>query len=298
MKPAPFKYFAATDVEHAIALLEHHGAAAKLLAGGQTLVPMMNFRLARPEVLVDLNRVPGLSGISVRNGDIVIGSMTRHAELESSELVREHCPLLAEAMPLIAHPAIRNRGTIGGSVAHADPAAEMPVALTALNATLRARSREGQRDIPVDEFFVAYLTTALRPNEVLTEIEIPSSAPGTASAFVEFSRRHGDFALVAAAVTLRIVRGTIAEDARIALGGVGAGPVRARRAEALLHGAAPASAAFEAAAAAAAEEIDPPGDIHATPEYRRQLARHYVGLALARAHERATAAAQGARGHA
>jgi len=194
-------------------------------------------------------------------------------------------------MPHIAHPAIRNRGTIGGSIAHADPAAEMPVVLTALGAVLRAKSRGGEREIPVGEFFVAYLTTSLGANEVLTEIRIPKSAAGTGSAFVEFSRRHGDFALVAAAATLRVVRGAIADDVRIALGGVAAGPVRARRAEGLLRGAEPTEASFALAAAAAAEEIDPPQDIHASPAYRRQLTRHYVALALTRAHARAGAAA-------
>lgn len=289
MKPAPFDYIAANEVEEAIALLGKHGAAAKLLAGGQSLVPMMNFRLVRPSVLIDLNPVRQLSGIALDDGDLVIGSMTRHAEIESSPLVRQRCPLLAEVMPLIGHASIRNRGTIGGSVAHADPAAEMPVALTVLNAILRARSVGMQRDIPVDDFFVSHFTTALAPNEILTAIRIPTAAPDAGWAFLEFSRRQGDFAVVSAAVTLRVVRGVIADDVRIALGGVGDGPIRARRAEALLHGVAPTPKTFEAAAAAAGNEIDPPEDIHGSPEYRRQLTRHYVRLALARAFERISA---------
>jgi carbon-monoxide dehydrogenase medium subunit len=288
LKPAPFQYIAAQDVGAAVGLLTEHGSEAKLLAGGQSLVPMMNFRLVRPGVLIDLNPITQLSGIAASDAELVIGSMTRHAEVEFSPLVRERAPLISEVMPLIGCPSIRNRGTIGGSVAHADPAADLPVALLALNATLRAQGPRGHRDLPIDDFFVSLFTTALATDEVLTEIRIPAAAPGSGSAFLEFARRYGDFALVAVAVTMRLVRGAIADTLRITLGGVADRPIRAWRAEALLRGVAPTPEAFEAAARAAAGEIDPPADIHGSSGYRRNLTGHFVRLALNQAFTRAS----------
>ncbi len=275
-------------MEEAVALLAEHGAEAKILAGGQSLVPMMNFRLLRPALVVDVNRIPVLAGITATDDGLVLGGMTRHAALESSRLVRERAPLIAEVVPFIGHPAIRNRGTLGGSVAHADPAAELPVALLALDASVRAHSARGVRDIPADQFFVSPLTTALAPDEILTAIRIPVPAASVGWAFFEFARRHGDFALVAVAVTMRVEAGLIADPVRIALGGVAGRPIRARRAEASLRGMPPTTGLLEAAAQEAAGEADPPSDIHGSAEYRRHLTRVFVRAALDRAHARAS----------
>jgi carbon-monoxide dehydrogenase medium subunit len=287
MKPAPFKYLAAKTVDDAIAALSRH-SDAKLLAGGQSLVPMMNFRLVRPACLIDINRVSELKGIR-RDGDrVVIGAMTRHVELEYSFLLKDHVPLISETVPFIGHTAIRNRGTIGGSVSHADPAANLPVALLALDAVMHVRGSRGVRAIPSEDFFVSLFTTALSTEEIVTSIEVPAIEFSEGCAFVEFARRQGDFALASAAVRLRTKSAKIEGPVRIALGGVGDRAVRARRAEAILQGVTPARVLFEAAAEEAAREIEPPTDIHGSAEYRRHLVRGLVCDALARATERAT----------
>lgn len=286
MKPAPFKYFAAKTVDEAVVALSQH-ADAKLLAGGQSLVPMMNFRLVKPAWLIDINRVAELRGIR-RDGDrILICAMTRHVELERSALLKEHVPLISETVPFIGHTAIRNRGTIGGSVSHADPAANLPVALLALGAVMHVRGPRGARMVASDDFFVSLFTTALAPDEIVTAIDVPAAAVSEGSAFAEFARRQGDFALASVAVRLRLGSGKIGGEVRIALGGVGDRAVRARRAEALLRDGAPAAALFEAAADEAAREIDPPTDIHGSADYRRHLVRGIVKTALAQAVERA-----------
>jgi len=266
VKPAPFKYLAAGGVEEAIAALAEHGDEAKVLAGGQSLVPMMNLRLATPAVLVDVNRVAELSGIAA-NGSLELGATTRQADAERSAAVAARAPLLAEALRHVGHPGTRVRGTLGGSAAHADPAAEIPAVLLALGAELVVHGPEGERTIPADDFFVSTFTTALGPDELLTRIRLPSN--GDAWGFAEVARSHGDFALAGAAVA----------GARIVLFGVADRPLRAREAEdALSGGATPVEAARLAAAA-----IDPTGDAFTSAAYRRDVAAVVVRRALEQA---------------
>jgi len=204
MKPPPFDYDAPTSVEEALELLGAHGSDAKVLAGGQSLVPLLNFRLARPEKLIDINGLGALGQIRRRDRHLHIGALSRQSALERSELVSAHWPLLHQAIDFVAHAQIRNRGTVGGSIAHADPAAEFPVALAALDGTVLVRSRRGDRTVPWNELFVTHLTTSLEPDELLVEVIVPPLPPGTTTAFVEYARRHGDFALGGAAVTLTV----------------------------------------------------------------------------------------------
>jgi CO/xanthine dehydrogenase FAD-binding subunit len=288
MKPAPFEYFQPRSVDEALALLAEHGGDAKPLAGGQSLIPAMNFRLATPSVLIDLNALEDLAYIN--DGDSLrLGGMTRQRAVERSGVVAKKAPLLAETMPFIAHAAIRTRGTVGGSLAHADPAAELPAVMLALNARLTAQSRTGSRSIPADDFFVGLFATALQPGELLTAIEIPNTAPRTGYAFQEVSRRHGDFALVGVAATVTLDPNGRCTDARIALLSVGDRPMLAGHAAAVLKGQAPSTDVIAAAAHAAAhQDIDPPGDIHASATYRRQLANVLTRRVLTRAFQRAT----------
>jgi CO/xanthine dehydrogenase FAD-binding subunit len=287
MKPASFNYVAANTIDDAIAALSRH-PDAKLLAGGQSFVPMMNFRLVKPAWLIDINRIAELKGIRLECRDVVIGAMTRHVELEQSGLLRKHVPLIGETVALIGHTAIRNRGTIGGSISHADPAANLAVALLALDATVHVRGARGARSIAIDEFFVSLFTTALAPNEIVTAIAVRTICENEGHAFTEFARRHGDFALASAAAKLRVKSGRIDESVRIALGGVGAHAVRARGAEQVLAHAAPSAGLFEAAAKRAAQEIEPPSDVHGSAAYRKHLIRGLVKDVLTQAFERAT----------
>jgi len=288
MKPAPFEYFTPATLDEALALLAQHGAEAKPLAGGQSLIPAMNFRLARPAVLVDLNRISELAYVRSESGGVAVGAMTRQRAVERSEEVARAAPLLAEAMPAIAHPQIRNRGTVGGSIAHADPSAELPAVMLALDARFRARSSTGERPIPADEFFKGMLETALEPGELLVEIAVPSLPPRSGTAFLEIARRHGDYALVgvAAVVTLD-VRGRC-QAARIACLSVGDAPVLLVEAAKTLAGQSASEDLLRAAAqAAATRDVDPLSDIHASAAYRRQLVAVLTRRALARAFERA-----------
>ena len=304
MKPAVFRYFAPRSLDEALALLAEHGEEAKVLAGGQSLVPAMNFRLAQPAVLVDLNGVGELAYIgspgveegggrgdreralgATSSGGLRIGAMTRQRAGERSASVARQAPLVSLAMPFIAHPQIRNRGTVGGSLAHADPAAELPAVALALEARFLLRRSGGERWVAARDFYTGLFATALAAGEILAEIEIPAAPPRTGWSFQEISRRHGDFALagVAAGVTLT-EDGRVAR-ARIALLGVGEGPIACDRAGALLAGAAVTdgkveSAALETAADAAARDLDPPADIHASSEFRRHLVRVLVARAL------------------
>lgn len=287
MKPPPFEYFDPASVEEALALLKEHGEEAKVLAGGQSLVPLLNFRLARPRYLIDLNRIPAFSYIREVNGGLAIGAMTRQRAVERSPLVREHCPLLAEAMPLIGHPQIRNRGTIGGSLAHADPAAELPAVVAALRGELVVRGADRQRLLTPEQFFVSYLTTALEPSELLVEVRLPASPPRTGWAFLEVSRRHGDFALVGVAAVLTVDEAGVCTHAALALTGVGPTPVLASRAAQGLVGGGPTAEAFEEAARRVSEALRPDSDLHASAEYRRHVAGVLTRRALARALERA-----------
>jgi len=288
MKPARFDYFTPATLDEALALLAKHGADAKPLAGGQSLIPAMNFRLARPAALVDLNRIAELSYIRSERDGIAIGAMTRQRAVERSEEVAQAAPLLAEAMPSIAHPQIRNRGTVGGSIAHADPSAELPAVMLALEARFRARSSTGERSIPAAEFFKGLLETALQPGELLVEIAVPPLLPRSGTAFLELARRHGDYALVGVAAVVTLDARGRCTAARITFLSVGDGPVLATEAGKTVAGQTPSEELLRAAAdAAATRDVDPPSDIHASAAYRRQLVAVLTRRALERAFERA-----------
>ncbi|HZH81294.1 MAG TPA: xanthine dehydrogenase family protein subunit M [Gemmatimonadales bacterium] len=288
MKPAPFDYFAPGTLDEVLALLAEHGDEAKPLAGGQSLIPAMNFRLARPRVLVDLNRVGALSYIRAEKSGVEIGAMTRQRAVERSDVVARAAPLLAEAMPAIAHPQIRNRGTVGGSIAHADPSAELPAVALALDARFRARSATGERTIVAADFFKGMLETALEPGELLVGIALPPLRPRTGTAFLEVARRHGDYALVGVAAVVTLDATGRCQAARIALLSVGDGPVLAVEAGKTLVGQKRSDELLRAAADAAAKrDVDPPSDIHASAAYRRRLVDVLTRRALARAFERA-----------
>src|SRR5437899_545436 len=246
MKPAPFEYLAPRTVPEAVSLLARHGEEAELLAGGPSLVPLMNMRLARPRRVIDLNRTQGLAYIREVDGALRIGGMTRQATLERSPLIGGRCPLLPEALALVGHPAIRSRGTIGGSLAHADPAAELPAAIAALDGQITASGPRGERTLPATSFFLGVLTTALAPDEVLTEIALPALPPRTGTCFLEVARRHGDFALVGVAVVVSRRSDGACGHARLVFCGVGPTPVRVARAEALVSGRRPDAAVFAA----------------------------------------------------
>ena len=282
MKPPPFKYIAAATVEEALAALTQHGDEAKVLAGGQSLVPVLNFRLARPSVLIDINRITSLAGISV-NGALRIGALTRQRAAERSADVARLAPLLTQALPHVAHPQIRNRGTIGGSLAHADPAAELPAVMLALDARFKLRRGNGERWVPAENFFTGLFTTALLYDEMLVEIEVPAAPPRTASAFEEVARRHGDYALLAVAAVITTDQSGVCTHARLAYVNGGPGPQRVRDAEAVLVGQAINAALIQEAARVATAALRPPTDVHASAEYRLQLARVLTERALARA---------------
>jgi CO/xanthine dehydrogenase FAD-binding subunit len=291
MKPAPFDYHRPDTLDEALALVADHADDAKPLAGGQSLIPAMNFRLATPAVLVDLNWIKELAYLREgTDGGLRIGSMTRQRSLERTDLVRRIAPLIDETMPFIAHPAIRARGTVGGSLAHADPAAELPAVMLALDARFGVRSQAGARSIAASDFYVGLFSTALEPGELLTEIEIPAQSHIGARhgwAFEEMSRRHGDFALVGVAALVALDDAGRCSRARIALLSVGDGPVLAERAAQALAGSVPSADAIRAAAeAAATEDIDPTSDMHASSRYRRQLATVLTRRALERAFAR------------
>ena len=287
MKPAPFDYFTPATLDEALALLAEHGDAAKPLAGGQSLIPAMNFRLARPAVLVDLNRIAELAYVRPESG-VAIGAMTRQRAVERSDLVARAAPLLAEALPSIAHPQIRNRGTVGGSIAHADPSAELPAVMLALEARFRVHSSTGKRSIPAGEFFMGMLETALAPGELLVEITLPPLPARTGTAFLELARRHGDYALVGVAAVVTLDPRGRCQSARIACLSVGDGPVLLVEAGKVLAGQVPSEGLLRAASdAAATRDVDPPSDIHASAGYRRQLVAVLTRRALARAFERA-----------
>ena len=288
MKPAPFDYFAPGTVDEALALLREHGDEAKPLAGGQSLIPAMNFRLARPRVLVDLNRVAPLSYIRSEKTGIAIGAMTRQRTVERSDVIARAAPLLAEAMPSIAHPQIRNRGTVGGSIAHADPSAELPAVALALEARFRAKGAAGERSIAAGDFFKGMLETALEPGELLVEIAIPPASPRSGTAFLEMARRHGDYALAGVAAVVTLDAKGWCNTARIAFLSVGDGPVLAVEAGKTLVGQSRSDELLRAAADAGAQrDVDPPSDIHASAAYRRRLVAVLTRRALERAFERA-----------
>ena len=287
MKPAPFEYDDPRTLDDALALLANHGDECKVLAGGQSLVPLMNFRLARPSRLVDINGVGELAGIKRAGGTLVVGALTRQAEVERSNVIAEGWPLLHEAIGWVGHAQIRNRGTVGGSVAHADPAAELPAVFAAMDARFQVRSKSGARTLGWREFFVAEFTTALAADELVTAVEVPVQNPATGAAFVEFARRHGDFALGGAAVTVRLGRDGRCQDAAIALVAAGPAPVRAEGAEARLRGEKVDETLIGAVAVEAVRGLHPTSDLHGSTEYRARLLQAMTERALTKAAQRA-----------
>ncbi|MCJ7723160.1 MAG: xanthine dehydrogenase family protein subunit M [Anaerolineales bacterium] len=289
MKPPPFEYYAPTTVEEALALLAEYGYDAKPLAGGQSLIPMMNFRLAQPSVLVDLNNIPELSYIHRdENGGLLIGAMARHNMVQHDPLIAERAPLVHDAMPKIGTPQIRTRGTFGGSLSHADPSAELGAVSVALNGRFRLRSKKGERWVPANEFFVGLFTSVLEPEELLIEINLPRLSERSGWSLMEVARRHNDFALIGVAAVVSLGKNGSCEEARLVFLSAGDGPVGAHQAAELLKGQKPTAEAIQAAAEkAASADIDPGSDIHATAEFRRHLAKVLARRALNEAFERA-----------
>jgi CO/xanthine dehydrogenase FAD-binding subunit len=293
VKPAPFEYFCPATLDEALALLAEHGSDAKPLAGGQSLIPAMNFRLATPSVLVDLNGIAELAHVTAGAGSLRIGGMTRHRTLETDVAIARELPLISETMPFVAHQAIRTRGTIGGSLAHADPAAELPAVMLALEATITLQKQGGARQVPAAEFFTGLFSTAIEPGELITEVQVPvsseagSSDPATRTgyAFDEVSRRHGDFALAGAAAVVTVNEAGVCTSARVALLSVAVRPVIAEQVSRALVGQRTTLQIIREAAeaSAASTDIDPASDIHASSRYRRRLAAVLIRRVLERA---------------
>lgn len=286
MKPPRFDYHAPASVEEALGLLVRYGGEAKILAGGQSLMPLLNFRLSRPAALVDLNRIAALAYIREQNGHVAFGAMTRQRAIEFSPVVKTTLPLLTEATRWVGHLPIRSRGTIGGSIAHADPSAEYPAVLTALDGEVVVRGPRGERTLKPADLFQTYLTTSLEADEILTEVRLPAMPARAGYAFEEFARRHGDFAIVGVAAMVTLDGGRVRE-ARLATAGAGPVPVRLRAAEDILVKEGVDERALEAAAARAAELVTPDSDLHATAAYRTNLTRVLTQRALVRAVARA-----------
>ena len=288
MKPAPFEYHAPASLEEALFILHNSGGEAKILAGGQSLVPAMNFRVVQPSVLIDLNRVPELGYVHEDGECLRIGAMTRERQLELDESIVKRTPLLHEAAPHIAHPQIRNRGTIGGSIVNADPAAELPVLMLASQARLKARSASAERWIEAKEFFVGMFTTALEPDEILVEIELPFMPPRTGWSFLEVAPRAGDYAMMGVAALVTLDDAGKCKEAKLVYLNAGDGPVDAREAAQLLQGQSLNEELIESAAqTASGQEINPFGNIHASVEYQRHLANVLTRKALKLAIQRA-----------
>jgi len=279
MKLPPVGYEAPTTAAETVGLLAEYLDEASVLAGGQSLIPLLALRLARPAVLIDINGVAELSGVSATDGWVAIGAMTREYVAEASKTVADTVPLLAAALPLIGHEAIRSRGTIGGSLAHADPAAELPAVARALDAEFVVRGQSGERVIPAAQWFEGYLTTSRRPDELLVEVRFPAAGRDTGVSFQEVARRHGDFAIVGLATSLTLSGGVI-NDARLAFAGLSDVPVRAAAAEDLLAGERPSAELFDEAARRATEDIDPPADLHGSSDYRKTVAAALVRRGL------------------
>ena len=287
MFPANFGYVAARTVEEALLLLTKHGEEGKLLAGGHSLIPAMKLRLQSPQMLIDLGTVPGLRGVRADGNQLVIGALTVHADVASSDLVRKHVPGLAEAASLIGDVQVRNRGTIGGSVAHADPAADLPVILTALDAAFVVQSSSGNRTIAVDEFFTDFYTTAISANEILTEIRVPIPGARSGTAYAKLPHPASGYVVVSAGVLVTRQASGSCTAARVAIGGLGSGPCRAIATEIELQGKPLTPQIIAAAAAKAAEETDPVEDSYASVEYKLHVATVYARMAIEAALERA-----------
>jgi carbon-monoxide dehydrogenase medium subunit len=288
MKPAPFEYYSPHSIEEALVLLRDNGAGAKLLAGGQSLVPAMNFRVVQPSTLIDLNRIQDLDYVHEDGDCIRIGAMTRERTLELNSLVEEKLTLLAEAMPYVAHPQIRNRGTLGGSLANADPAAELPVLMLALNARLKVRNADSERWVDAQNFFSGMFTTALAPHEMLVEIELPSQPAQTGWSFLEVAPRAGDYALMGVAALVTLNESGKCDTAKLVFLNAGDGPVDAKQAAQIVQNEIPTDKLIEEAATMASEqEINPFGNIHASTEFQRHLANVLTKRALKLAIQRA-----------
>lgn len=290
MKPAPFQYKRPATLDEAIRLLVTDPNESKLLAGGQSLIPLMAFRLVRPAVLVDISRLPGLDHIEMREGKIRLGANATHRRIELHAEVRELCPIIAEALRHVGHVAIRNAGTIGGSLAHADPAAEWPAVILALDGAVEVSGPSGERRISADEFFLDWMTTVLSPDEIITNVELTTPPIGAGWAFLEIARRQGDFALAGVAAVLGVIDGVVAH-VRLGLLGAGLTPVRAFEAEQSLLGHAATAEQFRQAAEAVRDTVTPVGDQHGSASYRRKLA----GILTVRALELAATRGQEAR---
>ncbi len=280
MKPAPFEYFDPMKKEEVFKLLDKLGDDAKLLAGGQSLLPMINFRLARPEFLIDINKLDELKFITEENGYICMGALTRERSIEDSELIESKIPILSEAVKYIGFLPIRNKGTLGGSIAHADPSAELCLIMIALEAQIKIESSKDARWVDAEDFFLTYLTTVMEPHELITEIRIPIPPAGTIHSFQSFSRRHGDFAIVSVAAMLEINDDGICESAKVALGSVNPTPFRATQAEDMLIGKKVDKKLIEAVANEAAEASDPDSDLHSSADYKREMARNFAKKGL------------------
>jgi carbon-monoxide dehydrogenase medium subunit len=287
MIPAAFDYLAPTTLDEAVALLDRHGGQAKILAGGQSLLPLLKLRLGQVGLLVDLGRVPGLEYIKEEGGFLRIGAATRESALERSELVRSKYPILLDTAAVIADPLVRNRATVGGNLAHGDPANDHPATMLALGATVVARGPKGERTIPIEQFFTGLFATALAPNEVLTEIRIPVPPPGSGGAYLKLERKVGDFATAAAAVQLVLGKGGRIEKVGIGLTAMGELPVKAAEAETFLRGKTPDPSVVAEAARLAAGAANPTVDRRGSVEYKREMARVLTERALRRAIERA-----------
>jgi carbon-monoxide dehydrogenase medium subunit len=287
MKPAPFKYVAASSLDHALALKAEHGDEARFLAGGQSLIPAMNFRLARPSVLIDINALAGLAGIDrSERGQVRVGALTRYQALELDDDFLKSCPLFADALPLIAHPQIRNRGTIGGNLSHADPASELPALAVAMQAEMRIRSAAGGRTVVASDFFAGLLTTDLANDEMLVDISFPVLAPRSGSCFMEIARRRGDFAIAGVAAVVTLDEEHRCASVRLALCGVGETPVDAGAAASPMIGSRVMEETIDAVAAGVREIIAPSGNVHASPDYQRHVAGVLVQRAIRTAHQR------------
>lgn len=291
MKPAPFKYIKASSVAHALSLKAEYGDDARFLAGGQSLIPAMNFRLARPAVLIDINDLSDLAGCSDAGGKVRLGALTRYRALERNDDFLKAHPLFADALPHIAHPQIRNRGTIGGNLSHADPASELPAVVLAMQARLHMKSASGEREVDACDFFIGLLTTDLQPDEMLVDITLPVERPRCGAAFMEVARRRGDFALAGVAAIVTLDAQGRCSQVRLGLCGVGETPVDASAAASSLIGETFSDKAAEAVAADVQQLIEPAGNVHATSGYQRHVAGVLTGRALRAAHRRIAHAA-------
>ena len=286
MIPPSFEYLRPNTIPEAIAMLQRHGEAAKILSGGQSLIPMMKLRLARPAILIDINRISGLSHIKEEDGYLKIGGLTREAELEFSPLVQSKYPILADTTHVIADPQVRNLATVGGNLAHGDPANDHPATMIALGAQVVANGPKGQRVIPIDNFFVSLFTTALKPDEILTEIRVPVPPPRSAGAYLKLERKVGDFATAAVAVQVTLDENGACQKVGMGLTNVGATPIKARKAEDFLRGKKLDDAAIAQAAQLAADEAEPSADLRGPVEYKKGLVKELAKRALRLTRER------------